>query len=81
MRSIVITQYRSTVDMLAGASEPRKEDLVFVVEELRLGRYAQRNSFAAVQGRFRAKTTWEQVGPISHDDLLVVHLREERRLP
>ena len=36
MRSIVITQYRSTVDMLAGATEPRTDNLLFVVEEVRL---------------------------------------------
>jgi nanoRNase/pAp phosphatase (c-di-AMP/oligoRNAs hydrolase) len=80
MRSIVITQYRSTVDMLAGASEPRTEELLFVVEEVRLERYVQRASFAAVQGRFRNRATWEKVGPLTSDDLLVVHLREERRL-
>jgi len=80
MRSIVITQYRSTVDLLAGATEPRAEDLVFVVEEVRLERYALRNSFAAVRGKFRDKATWDKVGPLAHDDVLVIHLREERRL-
>jgi nanoRNase/pAp phosphatase (c-di-AMP/oligoRNAs hydrolase) len=80
MRSIVVTQYRSTVDMLAGASEARTEELLFVVEEARLERYAQRDSFAAVRGKFRDRTTWDKVGEIHHDDLFVVHLREERRL-
>jgi nanoRNase/pAp phosphatase (c-di-AMP/oligoRNAs hydrolase) len=80
MHFVVVTQYRSTVDILRGIIGGGNGDsLCFVVEEARLERYVQRTGLKVVRSRFRDRTAYEklELGPQS---LMVVHLRESRRL-
>lgn len=80
MNCVVVTQHRSTVDLLRGVIDSKKDELSFVVEEARLERYIHRTTGnPVVRGKFRDRATYEKL-ELDRNSLLVVHLRESRRL-
>ncbi len=79
MNCVVLTQHRSTVDLLRRVVDSKKDDLSFLVEDLRLERYLHRSSLSVSRGKFRDRAVYEKL-ELTPNGLIVVHLRDNRRL-
>jgi nanoRNase/pAp phosphatase (c-di-AMP/oligoRNAs hydrolase) len=79
VRCVAITQSRATIELLRTLFESGRDELLFLVEELRLQRYAQRRGCSAARVNLRQRSAFEALA-LGAEDVVVVHLRDERRL-
>jgi nanoRNase/pAp phosphatase (c-di-AMP/oligoRNAs hydrolase) len=77
MRIVALCQSRTAADLVRGLAEERPGELVFLCESERLERYLRRKGLSVSRGRFRDREVLRRLLPA---DLLVVYLRDERRL-
>jgi nanoRNase/pAp phosphatase (c-di-AMP/oligoRNAs hydrolase) len=77
MRIVALCQSRTAADLVRGLVEKRPDELVFLCESERLERYLRRKGHSVSKGRFRDREVLRRLLPA---DLLVVYLRDERRL-
>jgi nanoRNase/pAp phosphatase (c-di-AMP/oligoRNAs hydrolase) len=77
MRIVAFCQSRTAADLVRGLAENRSGELAFLCESERLERYLRRKGHSVSRGRFRDREVLRRILPA---DLLVVYLRDERRL-
>jgi nanoRNase/pAp phosphatase (c-di-AMP/oligoRNAs hydrolase) len=77
MRTVALCQSRTAADLVRSVAQERARELVFLCESERLERYLRRRGHSVSRGRFREREVLRRLLPA---DLLMVYLRDERRL-